>query len=85
VGNLVFTEEELAEMRKNNFKKGYRNVLTCSECDDNIYSSKEGQYKSCKCGAISIDETMYYYRVVNGEKVSECKMIRFGNLDSTKE
>lgn len=36
--------------------------VTCKLCGDSIKSSYEGEYVSCKCGAIAVDQTAYYMR-----------------------
>jgi hypothetical protein len=36
----------------------------CAKCHSIIMSSYPGQYVSCKCGAIAIDQTEYYTRCV---------------------
>lgn len=46
--------------------------LRCNKCNDVIEGDKKGTYIECKCGAIAIDETEYYYRVIgNPEDVEE--------------
>jgi hypothetical protein len=34
----------------------------CTDCEDIIFSSRPGEFVTCKCGAISVDETLYYTR-----------------------
>ena len=36
----------------------------CLDCKDVIYSKKSGEYTKCKCGAIAVDQTPYYTRVI---------------------
>jgi hypothetical protein len=36
----------------------------CAKCNTGIYSAYEGQYVSCKCGAISVDQTKHYMRLI---------------------
>lgn len=38
--------------------------LKCKKCNDIIEGDKKGTYISCKCGAVAVDETEYYYRVI---------------------
>ena len=41
--------------------------LQCTHCDDMIHSSYSGEYVSCKCGKIGVDQTEYYTRVMGNE------------------
>ena len=41
--------------------------LQCTHCDDIIHSSYSGEYVSCKCGKIAVDQTEYYTRVIGNE------------------
>ena len=41
--------------------------LQCTHCDDMIHSSYSGEYVSCKCGAIGVDQTEYYTRIIGNE------------------
>ena len=34
----------------------------CRNCKDIIWSTYEGEFRSCKCGAISVDQTRHYSR-----------------------
>jgi len=44
-------------------------VLTeCAKCGDKIYSKYQGHFVSCKCGAISVDQTKYYARYLGERK-----------------
>ena len=36
--------------------------VTCNKCGGTIKSSYEGEFVTCKCGAISVDQTKYYSR-----------------------
>jgi hypothetical protein len=36
----------------------------CLKCGDLVYSSYPGQFVSCKCGRLSVDETEYYIRIL---------------------
>lgn len=36
--------------------------VTCKKCGDTIKSRYEGEFVTCKCGAISVDQTRYYTR-----------------------
>ena len=36
----------------------------CTICKDIIWSKYEGQFTTCKCGAISVDQTAYYTRIL---------------------
>lgn len=40
----------------------------CVKCGDVIYSKHEGQYVSCKCGAIAVDQTKHYQRRIGETK-----------------
>ena len=39
-------------------------LIECAKCADKICSSREGEYVTCKCGAISVDQTRYYSRYI---------------------
>ena len=41
--------------------------LQCTHCDGMIHSSYSGEYVSCKCGKIGVDQTEYYTRVIGNE------------------
>ena len=41
--------------------------LQCTHCDDTIHSSYSGEYVSCKCGKIGIDQTEFYIRMIGNE------------------
>jgi len=36
----------------------------CLKCEDIIKSSYSGEYVTCKCGRISVDQTRYYTRFI---------------------
>lgn len=36
----------------------------CPQCHDVIYSRYDGEFRTCKCGAMAIDQTPYYWRAV---------------------
>lgn len=38
--------------------------IRCKKCKQVIEGDKKGTYIECKCGAIAIDETEYYYRII---------------------
>lgn len=39
-------------------------LVRCVQCGDLIRSSYPGEFVSCKCGAISVDQTVYYSRYI---------------------
>lgn len=41
--------------------------LYCNKCCDTIWSKYSGDFVSCKCGTISVDQTHDYIRII-GEK-----------------
>ena len=41
--------------------------LQCTHCDDTIHSSYSGEYVSCKCGKIAVDQTEYYTRMIGNK------------------
>lgn len=46
--------------------------LRCKKCGDIIEGDKKGTYITCKCKAIAIDETPYYWRIIgNAENFEE--------------
>jgi len=40
------------------------NKYRCLKCFTVIMSTYPGQYVSCKCGAIAVDQTEYYVRLI---------------------
>jgi hypothetical protein len=42
--------------------------VECNKCGDKIHSKYPGQFVSCKCGAISVDQTQYYARYIGDPK-----------------
>lgn len=36
----------------------------CNNCEDVIYSRREGEYVTCQCGSIAVDQTRYYMRLI---------------------
>lgn len=38
--------------------------IKCKKCNNIIEGDKKGTFISCKCGAIAIDETKWYVRVI---------------------
>jgi len=41
--------------------------LQCAHCDDTIHSSYSGEYVSCKCRVIGVDQTEFYTRIIGNE------------------
>ena len=50
-------------------RKGLKNTthLQCTHCNVIIHSSYSGEYVSCKCGKIGIDQTEFYIRMIGNE------------------
>lgn len=48
-------------MTANSFKP---HKYQCADCDDIIFSGRPGEFVTCKCGAISVDETLHYTRFI---------------------
>lgn len=42
--------------------KEWQYKVRCRKCDDVIYSRYSGEFVSCKCGAIFVDQTEWYGR-----------------------
>jgi len=42
--------------------------VECAKCHDQIYSRYDGEFVTCKCGAISVDQTPYYGRSIGDPK-----------------
>ena len=42
--------------------------LKCRKCNDIIEGDKKGTYIPCKCKAIAIDETKWYWRIIGDEE-----------------
>jgi len=55
--------------------------VRCKVCSDVIYSKYRGEYVTCKCGAISIDQTPEYTRGIgdysNFEFLDDLQIARF--------
>ena len=57
--------------------------LRCKKCGDIIEGDKKGTYITCKCKAIAIDETPYYWRIIgNAENFEEIQYIKRGRVNS---
>jgi hypothetical protein len=41
--------------------------LYCNKCYDTVHSRWSGDYVSCKCGAIGVDQTHHYTRIIGNE------------------
>ena len=70
------SEKDLAAYYEYLLKKGYikkpkplENVvqLYCNKCYDTVHSKWSGDYVSCKCGAIGVDQTHHYTRMIGNE------------------
>lgn len=48
-------------------------LTKCKLCEDVIYSRHDGEYRSCKCGAIAVDQTPHYSRFI-GEPANFVKV-----------
>lgn len=51
------------EEQVQNWLSGYRTVVTCVNCNTTAYSVSEGEFASCSCGDIYVDQTLYYCRI----------------------
>ena len=70
------SEKDLAVYYEYLLKKGFikkakplENVvqLYCNKCYDTVHSKWSGDYVSCKCGAIGVDQTHHYTRIIGNE------------------
>lgn len=70
------SEKDLAVYYEYLLKKGFikkpkplENVvqLYCNKCCDTVHSKWSGDYVSCKCGAIGVDQTHHYTRIIGNE------------------
>jgi uncharacterized protein (DUF2225 family) len=43
-------------------------VYECVKCGTGIYSAYPGQFVTCKCGAISVDQTQHYTRLLGNKE-----------------
>lgn len=41
--------------------------LQCTHCYVTIHSGYSGEYVSCKCGKIGVDQTEFYTRIIGNE------------------
>lgn len=39
-------------------------IVECNKCGDKIHSRYSGEFVTCRCGAISVDQTDYYIRYI---------------------
>lgn len=52
-----------------------KTMFQCKKCGDKIYSRYSGEFRTCTCGAIFIDETEYYCRYGKTlEDAIECEL-----------
>lgn len=58
--------------------------LRCKKCNDIIEGDKRGTYISCKCGAIAVDETEYYWRIIGNKEDFE-EVIEDDKEDNSKD
>ena len=58
--------------------------LRCKKCNDIIEGDKRGTYISCKCGAIAVDETEYYWRIIGNQEDFE-EVIEDDKEDNSKD
>ena len=42
----------------------WNSPVQCAKCGDKIHSRYSGEFVSCKCGAISVDQTPEYQRFI---------------------
>ena len=56
--------------------------LQCTNCDVIIHSSYSGEYVSCKCGKIGVDQTGYYTRIIGNE--GDYLVVNNGDNDNAK-
>lgn len=70
------SEKDIAVYYEYLLKKGYikkpkplENVvqLYCNKCYDTVHSKWSGDFVGCKCGAIAVDQTEYYTRMIGNE------------------
>lgn len=70
------SEKNIAVYYEYLLKKGYikkpkplENVvqLYCNKCYDTVHSKWSGDYVSCKCGAIGVDQTHDYIRMIGNK------------------
>lgn len=55
----------------------------CRACLDVIYSRSSGEFRSCKCGSIYIDQTPYYSR--HGGEPSNFERVDNGDEKTSEE
>lgn len=49
-------------------RKAWQQLVTCAKCNDVIYSKYSGAFTTCKCGAISVDQTPHYSRWIGNRE-----------------
>lgn len=58
-------KKEIIELNEKEQEEIIKMKIRCKKCNDIIEGDKKGTPITCKCGAVSIDETEYIY-VING-------------------
>ena len=48
--------------------KPWQHKVECNKCGDIIWSRYGGEFRTCKCGAISVDSTPYYTRYIGNRE-----------------
>lgn len=67
------------------WQRGYRTVITCLKCEDEIYSRYSGEFVACSCKTVFIDETPYYQRIGGDRQNFDWEVKQIEELDRTKE
>ena len=67
------------------WNEGYRIVIICKKCNDEIYSRYSGQFLSCSCEAWFVDQTEYYCRAGGNQEHMDSKSVKFPELEENNE
>lgn len=49
-------------------REKWQHDVQCAKCNDIIWSRYDGEFRSCKCGAIAVDQTPYYARYIGDQQ-----------------
>lgn len=65
----------MSEDKLKKWKEGYRIVMICGNCKDEIYSNYSGEFVKCKCGNCAIDQTTHYTRYLGSGFTTDYRII----------
>lgn len=75
----------LTERRKLNVGDIWINAAKCKKCGDEVRSKNRHDFRSCKCGAVSVDGGSWYARRVGNMEDMEDVIIPFKEVSQSTE